>query len=138
VPAKAVLVFEDFQMQQLTREFTRGVAQRRRRSRWQHAAMRKAVTDKAQVAGLAIALVNPAYTSQNCSRCGLRGKRHRHIFTCPSCGHTQHADVNAAINIRNRYVQSRLDGEPSTPPKPCRKVRASYRLRVVVVDKNGL
>jgi transposase len=93
------------------------VALRRRLSIWQHGAIRQAVANKAQLAGLAIVSVNPAYTSQDCSRCGLRGKRHRHTFTCPSCGHTQHVDVNVAINIRDRSVQSRLDGAPSTAPE---------------------
>jgi IS605 OrfB family transposase len=116
-PIDAVLVFEDLQIEAPYRELTHGVALRRRLTQWQHAAIRAAVASKAQVAGVAIAQVNPAYTSQNCSRCGLRGKRHRHAFTCPSCGHTQHADVNAATNIRNRYVQFRLDGAPSTAPE---------------------
>ncbi|HEU5437684.1 MAG TPA: transposase [Ktedonobacterales bacterium] len=117
-PADSVLVFEDLQqMQPPARELTRGVALRRRLALWQHGAIRRAVASKAQLAGLAIASVNPAYTSQNCSRCGLRGKRRRHQFACPACGHTQHADVNAAINIRNRYVQSRLDGAPSIAPE---------------------
>jgi len=75
------------------------------------------VASKAQLVGPAIVSVNPAYTSQHCSRCGLRGKRHRHQVTCPWCGHAQHADVTAAIDIRNRYVQSRLDGAPSTAPE---------------------
>jgi transposase len=66
---------------------------------------------------VAIVCVSTAYTSQNCSRCGLRGRRHRQAFTRPWCGHTQHADVNAAINIRRRYVQFRLDGAPSTAPE---------------------
>jgi uncharacterized Zn finger protein (UPF0148 family) len=39
-----------------------------------------------------IAKVNPAYTSKNCSRCGLRGVRKRHSFTCPSCGFSGHSD----------------------------------------------
>jgi putative transposase len=116
-PADAVLVFEDLQIDQPYCELTRGVALRRRLSQWQHGAIRTAAANKARLAGLAIASVNPAYTSRNCSRCGLRGKRHRHKFTCPSCGHTQHADVNAATNIRNRYVQFRLDGELSTSPE---------------------
>jgi putative transposase len=117
VSADAVLVFEEVQLQQPSRQLTRGVALRRRLSLWQHGAIRQAVANKAQLAGLALAAVNPAYTSQICSRCGLRGLRKRHSFHCPHCGHTQHADVNAAINIRSRYVQSRLDGEPSTSPE---------------------
>ena len=116
-PVTAVLVFEDLQRGQPVRDLTRGAVLRRPLSCWQHDAIRRAVATKAQLAGLVLAAVNPTYTSRNCSRCGLRGKRQRHQFTCPSCGHTQHADVNAATNIRNRSVQSRLDGEPSISPK---------------------
>ncbi len=113
-PADAVLVFEDLScLPRAEKGLTRGVALRRRLSAWQYGAIREAVTSKAEMHGLAIVSVNPAYTSQNCSRCGLRGKRHRHTFICPSCGHEAHADVNAAINIRSRFVQSRLDAAPS-------------------------
>jgi len=116
VPKDAVLVFEDVQMQQPEKGVTGGVALRRRLSLWQHDAIRQATISKAEMAGTAIAYVNPAYTSKNCSRCGLRGVRTRHRFRCPHCGQVMHADVNAAINIRNRFVQSRLDGPPSVGP----------------------
>jgi putative transposase len=116
-PADAVLVFEDVQIDQPARQLTRGRAVRRRLAMWQRRAIRQAVANKAQMVGLALALVNPAYTSQHCSRCGLLGQRQRQLFTCPHCGLTQHADVNAAINIRTRYIQSRLDGAPSTAPE---------------------
>lgn len=116
-PSDAVLVFEDLQMAQPRKGLTRGIALRRRLALWQHGAIRKAVQSKAEMAGIAVASVNPAYTSQTCSRCGLLGERRRHQFRCSSCGHTAHADVNAAINIRLRFVQSRLDGEPSTSPE---------------------
>jgi putative transposase len=116
-PAHAVLVFEDLRIDQPAKQLTRGQALRRRLALWQRRAIRQAVANKAQMVGIALALVNPAHTSQRCSRCGLLGKRTRHTFICPQCGHSQHADVNAAINIRARYVQSRLDGELSTSPE---------------------
>ena len=46
--------------------------------------------------------VNPAYTSQTCSKCGHVCKDNRKsqaIFDCQSCGHFENADVNAAKNI---------------------------------------
>ena len=43
-----------------------------------------------------------AYTSQDCSRCGHRDAGNRaslRKFRCMSCGHAEHADLNAAANI---------------------------------------
>ncbi|MBE3561246.1 MAG: IS200/IS605 family element transposase accessory protein TnpB [Ktedonobacteraceae bacterium] len=105
-PKSAVLVFEDLHIPQPQKGAIKGKSVRRL-SEWQHGAIRRAVESKAQLAGLAIVEVNPAYTSKICSRCGLRGKRKRHTFTCPSCGFTEHADVNAALNIRNRFTADR-------------------------------
>jgi putative transposase len=48
--------------------------------------------------------VSPAYTSQRCNTCGEVDRRSRESqarFRCTSCGHTAHADVNAARNIRD-------------------------------------
>ena len=50
--------------------------------------------------------VNPAYTSQECSNCGeifnLLTTNHR-VWTCPNCQSTHDRDINAAINILNRW-----------------------------------
>ena len=45
--------------------------------------------------------VPPAYTSQTCHSCGHVDKdsRRRLNFKCTACGHTDDADVNAALNI---------------------------------------
>ena len=46
--------------------------------------------------------VNPAYTSQTCSACGVAdpgSRRSQAEFRCVACGHAQNADINAARNI---------------------------------------
>lgn len=53
------------------------------------------LTDKAPYR---VEKVNPAYTSQTCAVCGYidNANRKNQAFACRSCGHTAHADVNAA------------------------------------------
>jgi putative transposase len=117
VPQNAVLVFEDLHIPQPEKGTLRGKALRRRMSLWQRGLIRDCTLSKAQAHGMTLAKVDPRYTSKNCSRCGLRGKRSRHAFSCPHCGSTQHADVNAAFNLRNRYTQFRLSGDSSVSPE---------------------
>lgn len=59
--------------------------------------------------GYRVRLVNPAYTSQECSKCHHRDKEawsyaHGRYGCCPKCGYTQDRDVNAAENIAQREV----------------------------------
>lgn len=52
--------------------------------------------------GKHLGLVNPAYTSQTCSACGIVDKKSRLSqanFVCTSCGTILNADVNASQNI---------------------------------------
>lgn len=55
---------------------------------------------KAEEAGCEVVLVNPAYTSQECSNCGLIQKKKlaERQHKC-SCGLVMHRDLNAAKNI---------------------------------------
>ena len=49
--------------------------------------------------------INPAYTSQQCTACGYIARANRKSqseFSCQSCGHEDHADINAAKNILAR------------------------------------
>ena len=64
------------------------------------------ITYKAHQQGIEVVLVDPAYTSQRCSACGYTAKNNRHkgTFACRSCGFIANADVNAAINIRNKAL----------------------------------
>ena len=46
--------------------------------------------------------VNPAYTSQKCSKCGHTVKENRKtqsLFECVKCGYTENADFQATLNI---------------------------------------
>ena len=52
-----------------------------------------------------LVLVNPAYTSQTCSKCGYRAKENREsqaVFECKQCHSRMNADLNAASNILER------------------------------------
>jgi putative transposase len=60
---------------------------------------------KAAVSGVTILYVSARFTSQQCRRCGHTAKENREsqaVFLCVQCGHTDHADVNAAKNILAR------------------------------------
>jgi putative transposase len=60
------------------------------------------LSHKAESAGRELIAVNPANTSRTCAECGHCAKDNRTtqaVFRCTACGHTAHADVNAAINI---------------------------------------
>lgn len=59
------------------------------------------LTYKAEEAGRKLGIVNPAYTSQNCSQCGNREvkKLSERNHCCQICGYTAHRDVNAAKNV---------------------------------------
>ncbi|HET7403224.1 MAG TPA: transposase [Usitatibacter sp.] len=60
---------------------------------------------KVEAAGGRLIAVPPAGTSQTCSHCGFRAAQNRTTqarFSCLACGHSEHADINAARNILAR------------------------------------
>lgn len=80
----------------------KGKEQRAKRSNWSFAQLRAFIEYKAKMAGIPVEVVDPAYTSQRCFECGHIEKANRKSqgeFLCCACGHTAHADVNAAKNI---------------------------------------
>jgi len=72
------------------------------------------ISYKAESAGRDVIAVRAAYTSQTCSSCGHIAKENRPsqaVFRCQACGHTTHADTNAAVNIlRAGLAQRRCPG----------------------------
>ncbi len=72
---------------------------RSRLHRWAWYELQQFVEYKAQAKGLGVVYVNPAYSSQVCSKCDCLGSRHKHLFKCSNCGSYQHSDRNASINL---------------------------------------
>ena len=62
------------------------------------------VEHKAAKAGVPFVMVDPAYTSTDCSRCGHRQKMplEVRVYECPDCGLVMCRDQNAGINISVR------------------------------------
>lgn len=72
---------------------------------WSFYQLGQFVEYKAQRRGVSVVYVDPRNTSRECSVCGHIDKANRKTqdtFSCTSCGHAAHADVNAARNISSR------------------------------------
>lgn len=71
---------------------------------WPFYQVRMFLTYKAKEHGVDLNVVDPAWTSTTCSRCGVidKGSRNGKVFQCKHCEHIDHADVNAAFNIALR------------------------------------
>ena len=79
--------------------------QRARAANWSFGQLQTFIAYKAKLAGVAVVLVDPRYTSQMCAVCGCIDRRNRPnqaTFLCTNCGHAAFADVNAARNLRAR------------------------------------
>ena len=68
----------------------------------------KFTTYKAESAGVVVVLVDPRYTSQQCSGCGNIMhdlKLSDRIYHCNACGLTIDRDLNAAINMKRKGME---------------------------------
>jgi putative transposase len=129
-----VIRVEDLSVRGMTRS-ARGTVEAPGRNVRQKAGLNRAILGNAwgvvvrrleQKAPGRVEKINPAYTSLTCSACGTTDREAREsqaVFRCRSCGHTEHADVNAARNIAagGRPVPARggsgLPGPASREPQ---------------------
>lgn len=77
----------------------------------------------AEVSGVAVIQVHPAYTSQTCLACGHVDRENRRgtAFRCTRCGYEAHADVLAARNVARKATgafnwERAKTGQQTRPP----------------------
>jgi putative transposase len=75
-------------------------------SNWSFWQLEQLLQYKAEAEGKQIVKVDAKYTSQKCSNCQEIEKKNRNgsHYHCDRCGYREHADVNAANNIRNNLI----------------------------------
>ena len=71
---------------------------------WAFGKITDLITYKAKVSlGIKVEVIDEAYTSQTCPKCGNRKKPNNRNYTC-NCGFQYHRDGVGAINIRQKYL----------------------------------
>ncbi len=93
-------------------------------SSWAFRQFESFLTYKCGAQGISVEKVDARYTSQKCSCCGQIRKENRlgGRYSCNRCGHKMHADINAACNIRDRWVSKSshsLNCEQDAVNHPC-------------------
>jgi transposase len=75
---------------------------------WTFYQQERFLTYKAEALGKRVVHQDPRYTSQKCNVCKhiKRTNRNKSRFCCKNCGHQTHADLNAALNIKDDYILS--------------------------------
>jgi len=78
----------------------------RKFANWTFAQLQFFLEYKSIALGKKVVKVDPKYTSQTCNVCGHveQANRVKSKFSCKSCGHSDHADLNAAKNIRDKFL----------------------------------
>ena len=69
---------------------------------WSYYQLQEQIEYKAERVGIKVKYINPAYTSQKCSKCGNIDKENRidqATFICKKCDLKINADYNASLNI---------------------------------------
>ena len=76
---------------------------------WSYFDLQNKIKYKADEYGINVVMIRPSHTSQRCHECGYISKENRQSqdkFKCVNCGHTTHADLNAARNIAMKDIET--------------------------------
>ncbi|MBX0325849.1 transposase [Halomicroarcula sp. F13] len=84
---------------------------------WAFRRLYQYVEYKAEMYGIDVRQVSPAYTSQRCSSCGFtheNNRRSKHRFVCQKCEYELNADYNASKNIARKLLKGLHSGQKSS------------------------
>jgi IS605 OrfB family transposase len=103
------IVFED--LKEMRDSIDYGTRMNRRLHHLPFRALQFYTSYKASFEGIPTAWIDPAYTSQRCPMCGHteRGNRNKKRFKCRSCGHQDHSDRGASVNIAVKGIEKHQD-----------------------------
>ena len=110
------------------RKSSKGKKFNKKLSSWTFFQFETFLTYKCMANGISVVKVDPKYTSQMCHECGFVDKmnRNRDKFHCMKCGHTTHADVNAAQNIQRKFFAKLLmTGSKSLTRRKCANISST-------------
>jgi putative transposase len=100
-----MVIFEDLSNVRKS-SLKKGKNLRERVCRWPYGNLQFKASYKLAEKGIETTLINPAYTSQACPRCGYVSKENRKglKFRCMACSHTRDSDWVGSENIRSWYI----------------------------------
>lgn len=76
---------------------------------WSYKFITDRLRDVSAEYGMKVEFIDESYTSRTCPKCSHKAKsnrKHRGLFVCKKCGHTDNADMNGAENIRKKYTNT--------------------------------
>lgn len=71
-------------------------------AQWQRGYIRKRLVQKCKEQSVEVVEVLGKDISNECSKCGARGKKTEGMFTCPVCGYQEEEKTNTARNVKKR------------------------------------
>jgi putative transposase len=119
------IVLEDLKGIRTRIEATVSSRFRRTFGNWSFAHLRQCIAYKAQRVGILVKTISPRNTSRTCSQCGHCEKGNRKSqaeFGCLHCGHSQNADLNAALNLSALGALVTCPQKQQTPRTPLANV----------------
>ena len=95
-----------------------------RLNQWMKGYLDERLEFKAELNGIKVTEVNPAYTSQIHHKCKTLGTRKYEDFFCTKCNEHEDADINAAKNILARKYEKQI-----TKYTPVEKIKTYYQTK---------